>query len=319
MIEENPFSQITGVILAAGKGNRALPLTNHYLKTLLPICNRPIIDYHLQELSRLGIRRVIILLGHLKEQFYQYLEHHPRYDLEIQCREQKEQAGIAHALLELESFLDKPFLLVLGDIFFIPRDLPSIAGFFSDPNFGAGLAARWEDNPEYLKRNFLIETDRNNRVWRVTEKPDSETGGLKGCGVYFFKASIFEAIRRTPRSSLRNEYELTDAIQTLINQGFWVTSHNVVDWDMNITLARDILTCNQYCLSRRGLNRIVAPGVRIPEDARIDRSVIGEGAVVGQGAVIEQSVIFPGAVIPPGAHFQQTILTPYGLLQFDES
>ena len=319
MREVNSFNEITGVILAAGRGNRALPLTDHYLKTLLPICNRPILDYHLQELSRLGIRRVIILLGHLKEQLYRYIEHHPRYGLEIVCVEQKEQAGIAHALLELESLLDKPFLLVLGDIFFIPRDLPSITGFLSETNFGAGVAVRWEDNPDYLKRNFLIETDSHGRVLRVTEKPDLKTGGLKGCGIYFFKASIFDAIRRTPRSPLRNEYELTDSIQTLIDKGFWVTAHNVVEWDMNITLARDILTCNQYCLGRKGLNRIVASGVQLPEDSRINHSVIGEGVVVGKGAVIEHSVIFPDAIIPPGAHLQQTILTPHGLLEFDES
>jgi NDP-sugar pyrophosphorylase family protein len=294
-------------------------LTDHYLKTLLPVCNRPILDYHLQELSRVGIRRVVILVGHLKEQLYRFLETRPPDGLEIECVEQKEQAGIAHALLELESRLDKPFLLVLGDIFFIPRELPSLAGFLSEPDFGAGLAVRWEDNPEYLKRNFLIETDGRGRVSRVTEKPAIRTGGLKGCGIYFFKGSIFDAIRRTPRSSLRNEYELTDAIQTLIERGYRVTPHEVVEWDMNITLARDVLTCNQYCLDRLELTRLVAPGVQIPEDARITRSVIGEGVVVGPGAVVEQSVVFPGAVIPPGAHLQQTILTPYGLLEFDES
>ncbi len=83
----------------------------------------------------------------------------------------------------------------------------------------ANLVSMYEPDPEMVRRNFVIQADGRGRVSRVIEKPRYVDSQLKGCGLYVFDQHIFDAIRRTPRTAMRDEYEITDSIQILINDG----------------------------------------------------------------------------------------------------
>ncbi len=307
---------LIGVILAAGKGTRAAPLNSYFLKPLLPVGNQPIIAHQLRELARIGVREVIVVVGYRKEQLVAFLERTDHYGLNIRCVEQVERQGIAHAVLALEPQLDRAFILFLGDIFLLTNNLGSMVNAFWERGHGAAMAARWETNAEQLARNFLVSADSQGNVSRVIEKPRGYAEGLKGCGVYIFDEAIFDAIRRTPRSALRNEYEITDSIQILIDDGQPVTCHSVIEWDMNVTFARDILECNQYYLTRAGLNSLIATNVHVPASTQVHQSVIGEGSLIGADAIIDHSVVFPYARVSKGAVVRQLILTPHGVLNF---
>ena len=92
---------------------------------------------------------------------------------------------------------------------------------------------------------------------RVIEKPRYVDSQLKGCGLYVFDQHIFDAIRRTPRTAMRDEYEITDSIQILINDGYVVHHHPIVERDLNLTKPEDLLTINLIELARRGLTQLV--------------------------------------------------------------
>ena len=119
-----------------------------------------------------------------------------------------------------------PFLLMLGDIYFhLKSPLRPLIDQVLDGRTNANLVSMYEPDPAMVRRNFVIQADELGRVQRVIEKPRYVDSQLKGCGLYVFDQHIFDAIRRTPRTAMRDEYEITDSIQILINDGYVVHHH----------------------------------------------------------------------------------------------
>lgn len=216
-------------------------------------------------------------------------------------------SGIASSLLLVEPWIRGPFALFLGDIMFTFHDL-SVA-FAKMSEGAAGTLAVRPDTADAIRRNFAVIADGDGRVSRVIEKPADPPNELKGCGVYSFDAAIFEAIRRTPRSPLRNEYEITDSIQTLIDMGRPVFAVNTVEWDENVTYAHDLLTTNLRLLQRSGLGSLIGAGASVHRDATVRRSIIGHGAIIDAPVVLDECLVWPGAVIrePAAAVFRRHI------------
>jgi dTDP-glucose pyrophosphorylase len=131
----------------------------------------------------------------------------------------------------------------------------------------------------------------------VIEKPRYVESQLKGCGLYVFDQHIFDAIRRTPRTAMRDEYEITDSIQILMNDGWIVHHHPIVERDLNLTKPEDVLAINLLELDRRGMSKLVADRVTLPPGTRVERSVIGEGVLVRHPIRICNSVILPNVVV----------------------
>ena len=115
-----PNKKIVGVILAAGKGSRIKPLNFEFPKPLLPVCNKPIIQYQIEEMKSLGINEVYIVVGHLGGKIKKYFGNGKKLGVNITYVKQKERLGIAHAVGQLEPYIKDPFLLFLGDIFYHP-------------------------------------------------------------------------------------------------------------------------------------------------------------------------------------------------------
>lgn len=290
-------NKYTGVILAAGKGSRMYPFSEDFPKPLLPICNRPLIEYQIGMMTDIGITDLIIMIGHHGSKIVHALGDGSRFGVQIKYIEQKSTLGIAHAVGLLEEHICRPFLLFLGDIFFVAKDLKGIIKEFEKEKMNCVLATKRESNKEAIKRNFAIIENKNGYVERVIEKPRHIVNDLKGCGLYFFDLHVFDAIRRTPRTAMRDEYELTDSIQILINDGFKVKKCNVVLDDINLSYPQDLLKVNLDELRRREIGVLKGKNVTLATNASVKNSVIGNNVSVENAIRLENSLIFSDTVV----------------------
>lgn len=287
------WKDITGVILAAGRGNRIYPFNESLPKPLLPICAKPLICYQLEIMQRLGIKKVFIVIGRLGFEIVRNIGDGSNYGMSIAFVEQNEALGIAHAVGQLESMISAPFLLFLGDIFFVSEQFHEMLADLKDKGVNAVLAAKYESKKELIKRNFSIVLDKDGQtVRRVIEKPRYIQNNLKGCGLYLFDQHIFDAIRRTPRTAMRDEYEITESIQILIDDGFKVQMMAVIEEDLNLTYAHDLHFINLYELKRRGIPQFIGKNCQIKNKEMIVNSVVGDNVRIDLDIEIVNSVVF---------------------------
>ncbi len=306
-------TDLMGVILAAGKGTRMLPFSEHWPKPVLPIGGKPLLVHQIEAMRELGIRTILVVIGHLGYEIVRRLGGGSELGVELRYVEQEETLGIAHALSRLERHVDRPFLLFLGDIFFETRDLSSMIDRLGNGERGetAGvLAVKRESDPKLIQRNFVVHVNEDGSVRRVIEKPRHPRTDLKGCGLYLFDPAFFDAVRRTPRTALRDEYEITDAIQIFIDDGWRVEAAEVVDQDLNLSFPGDLLDLNLHYLDTHGLDSLVAPDAAVADGARIRRSVVMERARIEGPIELRDCLVFPGAVIRRGEDLFRTIVTP---------
>jgi NDP-sugar pyrophosphorylase family protein len=290
-----------GVILAAGHGSRMGPFGETMPKPIVPVCNKPLMAYQLESLRTVGVRKVFVVIGHLGHRIIQTMGDGSEYGVEIEYVEQQKRLGIAHALGQLERYLTRPFLVVLGDIFFDCPNLYRMFEAFQDREAAAVLAAKREADPEVVKLHAAILEDERGRVKRIIEKPRHASTNLRSCGLYLFSLNVFDAIRRTPRTALRDEYEITDSVQILVEYEQGVYTADVVDWDINVTFVDDLVTCCVHELRRRGVPHIEGRGCRIPAGTELVDTVLGDEVVIERPCRLERCVILPGTRLADGA------------------
>lgn len=289
--------KLMGAILAAGRGTRMAPFGDFMPKPLLPIGNKPLIEYQIETMRGMGIDEIAVLIGHKGYMIAKVLGDGKRFGVKLHYVEQTQMFGIAHAVGRLEPVLTRPFLLMLGDIYFIEKDLSEMVRVFHDTGCAAVLAAKLESNPEAIKKNFAIQMDEGGLVTRVIEKPRHTTNRLKGVGLYLFDPVIFDAIRRTPRTALRDEYELTDSIQVMIDDANPTRVSPCIEDDINLTSPADLLHCNLLVARSRGLSSIADDTAEMHPGVRLDQAVVGAGACIRQGISVRRSVILEDAVV----------------------
>ncbi|MDF1799858.1 MAG: sugar phosphate nucleotidyltransferase [Planctomycetota bacterium] len=295
-------STLQGVILAAGKGTRIQPFSDHYPKPLLPVYDRPLLLWQVEAMRELGITDILIVIGHLGHRVVQALGDGSQWDVRIRYVEQEHTLGIAHAVGQLEPYVDKPFLLFLGDIFFETRDLSSMLAAFEREDVDAVLAVKVEEDHEAMRRNFSVEVDERGFVDNVVEKPRHPRTKLKGCGLYLFDLAIFDAVRATPRTALRDEYELTHTIQIFVQSGHGVVPAEVVERDLNLSKPPDLLDLNLFVMGQKGEAEHIAEGAKVSPEATVEGSLIMAGAVIQAGAHLEECLVLPGEVVGPGRY-----------------
>lgn len=291
-------SRMVGVILAAGKGARLFPFSELHPKPILPILNRPLIARQIDVMRDLGLTTVYVVVGHLGYQIAGVLGDGSAFGVELHMIGQESTLGLAHAVGSLEPYVQSPFLLMLGDIHFqLKAPLRPLLDDVLAGRCNASLVSMYEPDPAMVRRNFVIEADDEGRVSRVIEKPHYVDSQLKGCGLYVFDQHIFDAIRRTPRTAMRDEYEITTSIQILIDDGYVVTHHPIAERDLNLTKPEDLLLINLLELKRHGLPSLVDPSATIAAGAQITNSVVGAHVTVVHPIRIANSVILPGVVV----------------------
>ena len=303
------MQDLSGVILSAGKGSRIDPFNTQFPKPLLPIGNTPIIGHHLEMFRSLGISRVHIVVGHLMDHIINRFGRGSPDDVEIRYVEQDRILGIAHAVGRVEPLVDGPFMLVLGDIFYLAPHMQRMVERYRRGDVAAVLAVKRETEPGPVRKNFTVEMDEEGFVTRVVEKPREPATLLKGCGVYLFGPEVFDAIHRTPRTALRDEYEITNTIQILIDDGHKVVTEPVIDWDLNVTFPRDLLDGNLEWLGHVGQENLVDPSARVAPGARLTRCVVGAGAAIEGAARLDECVVFPDTQVRDDGPFTRTLFS----------
>ncbi len=298
-----------GVILAAGHGSRMGPFGERVPKPIVPICNRPLIAYQLDYMRELGIEDVIIVIGHLGHEIARAIGDGSEFGVRVKYVEQEKRLGIAHAVGQLEPHIDNPFLLMLGDIYFEIDGLASLVEIHERDGAAAVMAVKEETDPEAVKRNFAVLLNDDDTVRRVIEKPKQVPSMLKGCGLYFFDLSIFNAIRRTPRTALRDEYELTDSIQILIDDEFPVRIAPIVRWDMNVTVLDDLIVCCRHELAKRGETSVTGAQCQLAPGVQLIDTVLGNGVEIRNPIKLERCVVLDGVVINDDLDYADTVFT----------
>ena len=227
-------NEIKGLLAAGGFGTRLRPLTFTGNKHMLPIANKPILVYGLEHLANAGIKQVGIVLGPIHTGIQETIGDGSKYGLRITYIEQGDPGGLAHVVLCAKDFLkNDPFVMYLGDNL-IRDGITDLVHNFQEDSAEAYVLLSHVKNPS----RFGVAEVKNHRIIRVIEKPKTPKTDLAIVGVYLFKESIFDAIDQiTP--SWRNELEITDAIQKLVDQGKTVRPYIVDGWWKDTGRPRD--------------------------------------------------------------------------------
>jgi glucose-1-phosphate thymidylyltransferase len=273
-----------GVVLHGGAGTRLRPLTHTGPKQLIPIANKPMSLYAIESLREAGVRDIAIILGTIApEKVQDYYGDGEKFGVNITYISQGEPKGIAHAVKLTEHFVsDEPFVVYLADNI-LKGGIQEMVEDFEESQAAAEIALCRVRNPQ----SFGIAELKDGKIARLVEKPKDPPSDLALVGIYLFRKQIFQAIRRL-HPSWRNELEITDAIQTLLDDGLEVRHRLVKGWWKDTGLPEDILEANQLVLSElSSYNR-----------GRLERDVKASGIVcIGEGTVVRARTTLRGPLI----------------------
>jgi glucose-1-phosphate thymidylyltransferase len=286
-----------GLILSGGKGTRLRPITYTSAKQLVPVANKPVLFYGIEALAGAGIRSIGIVVGDTQAEIRAAVGDGSRWGVEITYIEQDAPRGLAHAVLISESFIgSEPFVMYLGDNL-LNRGITRLVEEFDREKPAAQILLARVPDPQM----FGVAELAGGRVVRLIEKPKEPKSDLALVGVYMFGPTVFESVKRI-RPSFRNELEITDAIQDLIDRGLEVRPHIVEGWWKDTGKLEDMLEAN----------RLILDTIERRLEGTIDDASRVEGKViVGAGATIERSVVRGPVIIGAGAKISGAYVGPF--------
>jgi len=290
--------ELKGLILCAGKGSRLRPLTYSRPKHLLPLINKPVLFYGIESMIEAGITEIGIVVSPIyKKVFADALQKAVPPHIQIELIEQREPKGLAHAVSIARSFTQADdFILYLGDNIIDGSLKPLLEQFYNEKLDGL-VSVSHVDRPE----QFGVVEMKGDKISRVVEKPKHPPSNLAINGVYLFRETIYEAISKI-HPSARGEYEITDAIQQLIDDHYQLGIFHSPYWWKDTGLPKDLIVCNQYYLSKlTGISNkgfidsssSVSIAAIIGENTKIVNSVIRGPVIIGPNTTIENCYIGP--------------------------
>lgn len=223
------------VILAAGKGTRLRPLTEDKPKAMVEVNEIPIITHCFDQLADLGAEEFVVVVGYLKEHIIEHFG--DSYEgIPITYAHQREQNGLAHALLTVEDYIDDEFMLLLGDNIF-QANLENVVRRQQEDRADAAFLV--EEVPyEEASRYGVCNTNSLGEITEVVEKPDDPPTNLVMTGFYTFSPEIFHACHLVQPSS-RGEYEISEAIDLLIRSGRTIDAIGLDGWRIDVGYPED--------------------------------------------------------------------------------
>ena len=265
------------VILAAGEGNRMRPLTYTRPKVMLPIANKPILEHLLIEAGEAGISQFIFIVGYHDEQVRDYFGSGDKWGVSIDYCTQRRQLGTADALKMVEGLVDGNFLMINGDIIVNQKDINSLAS-----RSGNTLSVIEVKDTTGLG---LVEL-REGKVVHIYEKVENPPSDTANAGLYLFTPDIFDTISQTSKST-RGEYEITDSLQLMIDQGGYISYQEISYW-LDLSYPWDLLPANEALLA----------GIESQNLGEIEGNVVMKGAVsIGKDTVVRSGSYIVGPVI----------------------
>jgi glucose-1-phosphate thymidylyltransferase len=290
-----------GLILSGGKGTRLRPLTFTQAKQLVPVANKPVLFYGIEALKDAGITDIGIIVGDTKEEIKRSVGNGSRWGVNISYIEQEAPLGLAHAVKISEKFLGTdPFVMYLGDNI-LKSGIKSLVEEFSEKKPNSLILLTEVPNPEM----FGVAELKNGKIVRLVEKPKDPISNLALVGVYMFDHHVFEAVKAI-QPSWRNELEITDAIQYLVENGYEVQPHLVTGWWKDTGKIEDILEANRLILeSLSGENK-----GKVDEASKINGQV-----VIEKGVVVKNSIIRGPAIIGKNSRIVDSYIGPFTSIQ----
>ena len=279
------------IIPLAGKGTRLRPHTHVTPKPMLRIAGKPVIDYVMEDLQRLGgVEQVVYITGHLKEKVEAYAR--GKYPFDSAFVEQKVQDGTAGAVALARPYVDQPVLIVFVDTIF-DADLSVINTTDAD-----GII--WTKEVEDYQRFGVVVTDADGNMTKIVEKPSTPISKRANIGLYYVRnwKLLYEGIDQVLRSPKnKGEYYLTDAFQYMIDHGAKIKVVDVAGW-YDAGKLDTLLDTNRVMLARgRAMRPADAEGVRITDPVRIEdgavleRCSVGPNVTIGTGTVVRDSTL----------------------------
>ena len=322
------------VILAAGEGQRLRPFTVLKPKVMIPIANKPILQYVVEALAVNGVRHIVMVVGYRKEQVQDYFGSGEKLGVKIDYIMQKQQLGTAHALMQARDMIGDSFLVLPGDNIIKPDTIAQLI----EAKPSIILVKKQENISKYgvvIARKGIVE--------EIVEKPQEATSKLVNTGIYALDRGIFEFIE--------TEVELPMVLKDVIARGYEIAAQETDDTWLDAVYPWDILRLNDIALGAISLsvagtvekgvtmkgtvcvgkgtviragcylvgpliigeNAEIGPHacifpatsigdqVTISPFSQIRNSAIGNGVHIGPGSILEDSIIDRGSVI--GGHF----------------
>jgi glucose-1-phosphate thymidylyltransferase len=273
-----------GILLHAGHGTRLRPLTHTGPKQLLPIANKPMSEYCIESMKNAGVEEIAIIIGGIGSQkVKEYYGNGEKFGVKITYVLQDFPRGIAHAISLCEDFIsNEKFLVFLGDNI-IQKSINEFGIEFQKSNAAATILLCEVDNPS----RFGIADVIDGEIKKIIEKPKNPPTNLAVTGIYFLTPIIFDIIKRL-KPSWRNELEITDALDMLLNEKYLITYKMITDYWKDTGTPEDIINANKAILEN------LIPHFK----GKKDSTVLIEGNVsVGNETYIGNQVKIIGPVI----------------------
>ena len=273
-----------GIILHGGHGTRLRPLTHTGPKQLLPIANKPMSQYCIESIRDAGITDIAIIIGGTgSSKVQEYYGAGERFGVKFTYIHQDHPLGIAHAISLCHQFVGhEKFIVFLGDNI-LERSILEYKVEFERSDADASILLCEVDNPS----RFGIADVKNGNIKKIMEKPKNPPTNLAVTGIYFLTPTIFDIISRL-KPSWRNELEITEALQMLLEEGYKITYNTVTDYWKDTGTSDDIIHANKFILEHsesyfRGKKE---DGVTI-----IGNVMVGENSLIKRGAKVTGPVI----------------------------
>ena len=274
-----------GVILHGGLGTRLRPLTHTGPKQLIPVANKPISQYVLEDLRNSGIKDIAITLGHIyPEKVREYYGDGGRFGVNLTYIHQAEPKGIAQAVGLCEEFVeDQDFVVCLGDNL-LKGGIRRYVVEFAGSNYDAMILLCEVKKPQLFG---VARFDQDGRLIGLVEKPKTPPSPYALTGIYFFRPVIFDMIR-TLKPSWRGEFEITEAIHLLVAEGHNVGHYIVSGWWKDTGTPDDILEAN----------RLVLDELEAETKGNVEsQSSIQGRAAIGSGSLVKSRALVRGPAI----------------------
>ena len=314
-----------GIILHGGHGTRLRPLTHTGPKQLLPIANKPMSQYCVEAIRDCNITEIAIIIGGVgSEKVKEYYGDGKKFGVNITYIKQDEPRGIAHAIKLCRDFINnEKFLVFLGDNI-IQKTILELKENFDTSDFDATVLLCEVDNPS----RFGIADIKNSKITKIMEKPKNPPTNFAVTGIYFLSPKIFDIIDEL-KPSLRNEYEITDALQMLLEKNNNINYEIITDYWKDTGTPNDIINANAQILkniSKKNFiadestsvetnSSIIMPSI-IGKNCKIGKDVeigpyasIGNNTVVSSNVVIKNSIIMSNCKIEGGLKINNSIIS----------
>ena len=253
------------------------PLTGTRPKVMLPLANKPILEHLLIEIREAGVRELVFIVGYHDEQVRDYFGKGDKWGVQIEYCSQRKQLGTANALKMAEDLIAGDFLMMNGDIIASHKDIARLS-----KKRGNALGIVEVDDPCDLG---VVEVS-GNKVARIYEKVANPPFRTANAGLYRFTPEIFAAIAQTAKSP-RGEYEITDSLQLMIDEGHRIVCQEISFW-LDLSYPWDLLPANEMLLA----------AIELQHSGEIEENVVIKGVVVtGRNTVVRSGSYIVGPVI----------------------